>query len=411
MGRYFNPLSIRNLRILDLFGRSKSEAQIARILGLKGSASVSRTKDCMLDFRDPISGYPTPLLEEVAYSSGKFFRLTQKGTELLLQNIKVLETQEIREPRNQNVKPSQNVKINDKEAQNTASAFHHGKELERRGGQNVKPSRYESQTWRLHARKRVFELANTLDDSDLATIYHGFSKRYRVVLNGKNRPEGKRLKGASQLTGDYKDRWEDGDVAYLKVSFRIIASRNPKFILYGPQVERPFGYGNVHDLEELHEEQVEEILPQIEQDIRSFLPKFRIKRFGNAHEFTVGTTKDVGELALTEDGFSKRSPESVHIIKNSQNEDAISMDMSKDVPEAEGIHKTEAVNYMEKIDDLLRAVIEDRFSYKETNKLAVISLSMLKELTVAQKMSQDQQDQLREDVRSLYKFIQPGGYR
>ncbi len=201
------------------------------------------------------------------------------------------------------------------------------------------------------------------------------------------------------------------DVFYLKVSWRIISSREGStFTLYGPQVERPWGYGNVHELEELHEEQVEQIIPQLEYDIRSFLPKFRIRRDGLNHAFIVGSTEAVGELAETQDGFSKHSREPLHIILNSEGEKSLGMDMSKDVPEIEGIHKTQAVNYMEKVDRLLRNVIEDRPLDKAEHDLLILGIGLIKELAATQATAQDQHNQLREDVRSLANYIHPGGY-
>lgn len=412
MGTHFIPTSLRNLRILDYFGRGKSEAEIARLLKLKGSGSISRTKDNMLHWVDPRLGYETPLIEEVHYSSGKQFRLTARGTQLLLENIKVLENFENSRFEKHDVKPSNDVKTDDKVSRNTAPPFNHGRLDERGEGQSVKPSRYDSQIWRLHARKRVFKLATKLEESDLTKIYHGFASKYRVILNGSNRPEGKRLKGQVQLTGDYRDQWQDGDILYLKVSWRIISSmKGSTFTLYGPQVERPWGYGSVHDLEELHEEQVEQIIPQIEQDIRSFLPKFRIMRSGQFHSFIVGSTDAVGELAETSDGFSKHSREPVHVIENSHKEPALSFDRSKEAKfEIEGIHKTEAVNYMEKIDNLLRRVIEDGPVDPEAQKTAVLGIQMIKELIGALHTSQDQHNQLRDDVNALVRFVNPGGY-
>ncbi len=42
--------------------------------------------------------------------------------------------------------------------------------------------------------------------------------------------------------------------------------------------------------------------------------------------------------------------------------------------------------------------------------LLILGIGLIKELAATQATAQDQHNQLREDVRSIVRFIQPGGY-
>lgn len=171
MPRKFDIISPRNLKILKWFSVGKTEVEIAMFLHLRGSGSISRTKDLMLKFG---------LIEPVLNSSVKTFRCTPKGNQVLWDNVKSYpETPKNKGNLDVNVKSSEVTRDNQKKSHFKEIVKPNGVRMSRGGDESVKTNeKYSDRIWRLH--KRKFELVDLTFGLAVVTM-KSIDKAFRLI--------------------------------------------------------------------------------------------------------------------------------------------------------------------------------------------------------------------------------------